>query len=146
SLIHADYHWDGVSDFYGSQQDEDILLSADDAALEEMIRGDHLIRYDSFIAPAVLRRYFSDVHFFCKQADDDDEIDNELLTRTGTAQFIHQTTGALTHQQYQSPLIYDLCLDLFNNSDMFYQSDLWPDDEIIDFLTECKPLVQRAHL
>src|SRR4051812_28727799 len=88
SLVHADYHWDGGSDFHGSEEAEQEILRADDAALEALVRDEQLIRYDSFIAPAVLRGYLSEVHFFCKQSPDEGDvgIDEALLARTGTLQ------------------------------------------------------------
>jgi len=146
SLVHADYHWDGGSDFHGSEEDEQKILNADEAGLQQLIREENLIRYDSFIAPAVLRGYLSEVHFFCKQNEYDIGIDADLLARTGTLQEIHDTVEALAAQEFSSPLIYDLCLDLFNKSNMHYGSDIWPDEEIVGFLDACKPLVEKAEL
>lgn len=119
--------------FHGSEENEQKILNADEAGLQQLIREENLIRYDSFIAPAVLRGYLSEIHFFCKQDGYDIGIDEDLLARTGTAQVIHDNAEALAAQEFSSPLIYDLCLDLFNKSKMHYGSDIWPDDEIVSF-------------
>jgi hypothetical protein len=146
SLLHADYHWDGGSDFYGSEENEQKILNADEAGLQQLIQEENLIRYDSFIAPAVLRGYLSEVHFFCRQDEYDIGIDEDLLARTQTTQVIHDSVEALAAQEFSSPLIYDLCLDLFNKSKMYYGSDIWPDEEIVDFLDACKHIVAKAEL
>lgn len=147
SLIHADYHWDGVNDFHGSPARTADLLSADDAGLMRIMRCDNLICFDSFIAPAVLRGIFDEIHFFCLQDDGGDVgLDEELLRDTATAQVIHENLGSLLQREFASPLIFDLCLDLFNRSKKWYEGDIWPDAEIMEVLSAIRPLVETAKL
>ena len=144
-LFHADYHWDGVSDFHGNPAEEERIRSASEALLRQLITDEDGVQYDSFIAPAVLRGVLSHVHFYCKQDDGSDVgIDPELLQRMGTQQVIYESADALAAANVGEPLIFDLCLDLFNKSDHWYESDLWSDEEISDFLGTVKPLIERA--
>ncbi|WP_095990551.1 UPF0489 family protein [Cystobacter fuscus] len=64
SLIHADHHWDGINDFYEREEARDRLLAADLTKIEAMVRNKELIQFDSFIAPAVIRKLVTEVHFF----------------------------------------------------------------------------------
>ena len=147
SLIHADHHWDGGNDFHEAPEEEKEFLNASDERLIELLREEMWIRWDSFISPAIIRGFIDEVHFFCKQDDDFDVgISEELLSRSGTKQFIHEDIRPLVSQKFSSPLIFDLCLDLFNKSDMWYQGDIWPQNEIDDFLETTKPLIQQARL
>lgn len=148
SLVHADYHWDSVNDFHDAPEQTENLLAADDAQLRDMIREEHgFIRFDSFIAPAILRGSIDEVHFYCKQDDwFDSKFNDETLERTGTRQFVHEDVNALAQQAFPSPLILDLCLDLFNKADYWYESDLWSEEEILAFLEAIRPLIEQAVL
>jgi len=147
SLLHADYHWDGVNDFREAPDELQDLLKADDKSLFERIKDERLIKYDSFIAPAVMRGILEEVHFYCKQDDGSDVgIDDETLKLGGAKQFIHQNAKALSDLKFPSPLIFDLCLDLFNRSDYFYRGDLWSDDEILGFLGSVRTLIAQAQI
>ncbi len=42
------------------------------------------------------------------------------------------------------PLVFDLCLDLFNLSDRCHEGDLWSDDEISEFWDAVKHQLQSA--
>lgn len=66
------------------------MLGADLPTLETMIREDNWIRYDSFIAPAVIRGLVSDVHFYCLQGDTEPGIDQDTLDAAGSRQTLHQ--------------------------------------------------------
>jgi len=147
SLVHADYHWDGNNDFHEKSDEVEKLLSVGRAELLEFVRISALIQYDSFIAPAVIRGLFDEVHFYCKQDDGSDVgLDEPLLLKYGCTQRIHQDAGVLSAQEFSAPLIFDLCLDLFNRSDMTYEGDIWPDKEIDAFLETVMPLIKRARL
>ncbi|CAB3773922.1 UPF0489 family protein [Paraburkholderia humisilvae] len=67
SLVHADYHWDGVNDFHENEDARERLLTADLMEIEAMVRNKDRIQYDSFIAPAVIRKLVTEVHFPGKQ-------------------------------------------------------------------------------
>ncbi|MGA9912058.1 MAG: UPF0489 family protein [Paraburkholderia sp.] len=146
SLVHADFHWDGVNDFYQNEEQRNRLLGADLLTLETMIREDNWIRYDSFIAPAVIRGLFNDVHFFCLQDDTDPGVDQDTLDAAGAHQTLHQDAAELSHAKFDAPVILDLCLDLFNRSDQWLTGDLWTDAEVTDFLDQMRPLIEQAEL
>jgi hypothetical protein len=148
TLVHADYHWDGVNDFHRASQFEmQQLLDADAEKLSEIIRKDEKIKCDSFIAPAVIRGIIADIHLFCRQKDQDNiGLSDDLLRRHGITQTIHKSVHSLAAQSYSQPLIFDLCLDLFNESEVWDEGDLWPDIEILQFLSQIKHLVQTANV
>jgi len=145
ALVHADYHWDGVDDFLDYPDRISELLAADAGQLRQMTAENTTIRFDSFIAPAVRRSMLREVHFYCEQTDGQDiGIDAQILSEAGTAQFVHVTAVSLRNSNPVSPLIFDLCLDLFNRSDHFQTGDLWPDPEVLEFLEVVSPLIVRA--
>ncbi|SOT45992.1 UPF0489 family protein [Burkholderia cenocepacia] len=144
SLVHADFHWDAINDFYQNAQQRDALLAAGLPELDAMIREGNWIRYDSFIAPAVIRGLVSDVHFFCLQDDDAPGLDAELLNSSGARQSLHEEAVALSQANFDAPLIFDLCLDLFNRSDQWYTGELWSDAEVTTFLEQMRPVIERA--
>lgn len=148
TLVHADHHWDGGYHPYGCPEKDAELKAADLDRVEEFLVEDVWVRLDSFIAPAVVRGRFDVVHFFCKQNDGTDVgIGEELLTESGTTQVLHETVESLAATQHESPLIFDLCLDLFNNEfKAMGKGDLWPDDEINAFLAKVRPLIEGASL
>lgn len=148
SLIHADYHWDGGNDFHDAPEEEHKFLNANDEQQVALVREEAWIRWDSFISPAIILGFIDEVHFYCKQDDDYDVgIDEELLSRRKTTQFIHKEIETLVSHRFSSPIIFDLCLDLFNRSDdMMYEGDIWPQNEIDGFLEATKPLIQQAKL
>lgn len=148
TLAHADHHWDGGYDFFESPAEEAEMLAADLDGLHALISEGNWIRYDSFIAPAVMRGRFDVVHFFCKQDNGGDiGIGEEVLAAAGAAQTLHTSAESLANLVPAYPLIFDLCLDLFNNeSKMEYGSDLWRDEEIVAFLDIVRPLIESACL
>lgn len=146
SLIHADQHWDGINDFHEREEARDRLLAADLTEIEAMVRNKELIRFDSFLAPAVIRKLVTEVHFFCKQTHNEPGLDEPLLIDTGARQYMHDDAGQLAQVQFNGPVIFDLCLDLFNRTDKWATGDLWTDDEIGDFLQIVRPVIERAEL
>jgi hypothetical protein len=147
TLAHADYHWDGGYDFHCDAEKEQELLAADLQRLRAFIDEEEWIRYDSFIAPAVARGMFDALHFYCLQGDEwDVAVDEKLRKLTGTDQVIHETPESLASMKITSPLIFDLCLDLFNRSNQFREGDLWTDEEVLGFLDTVRPLITTAVL
>ncbi|WBY03600.1 hypothetical protein PE066_08735 [Ramlibacter tataouinensis] len=123
------------------------IASADLQELTALIARGRWIRYDSFIAPAVLRGRFDVLHFYCLQDDDDDAgIDAAVLAAGQAQQVLHQSAQSLAGLQPAHPLIFDLCLDLFNRADGYFESDLWSDEEVNAFLQTCRPLIESACL
>jgi hypothetical protein len=148
TLAHADHHWDGGYHPYESAEMREQLAVADIDQLKQLIDEDVWIRYDSFIAPAVVRGRFDAVHFYCKQDNGYDiGVAEELLAEAQTTQVIHETVQSFATIHPNRPLIFDLCLDLFNKEQtMTYQGDLWSDQEIEEFLEAVRPLVVSASL
>ena len=147
SLVHVDYHWDGVYDFFENPEEEAKLLTANLEQIRAMIHAEAGIQYDSFIAPAVVRGMFDSVHFFCRQNDFTDVgISDSVRAITCTEQFIYERVDDLSSQQFSLPLIFDLCLDLFNDSDMFATGEIWSDHKILEFINTLRPLIQNAAL
>jgi hypothetical protein len=148
TLAHADHHWDGGYHPYECAEKDAEVKAASLRQLEQLLAEDVWIRLDSFIAPAVVRRRFDTVHFFCKQDDGTDiGIGEELLNESGTEQVLHTTVATFAALENKSPLIFDLCLDLFNNeSKAMDKGDLWPDGEVTGFLRAVRHLIERATL
>ncbi|QDE67134.1 hypothetical protein BHS09_09055 [Myxococcus xanthus] len=146
SLIHADHHWDGVNDFYEREEERARLLAADLVEIEAMVRNKEFIQFDSFIAPAVIRKLVTEVHFFCRQTDTEVGLDEQLLIATGARQYVHNDPGQLASVRFEDPIIFDLCLDLFNRTNKWATGDLWTDDEIDGFLQNVRPVIERADL
>lgn len=144
-LVHADYHWDGVYDFLVDSQAERGFLDLDAAGLRSMVRQNKYIRFDSFIAPAVRRGLFSEIHFFCKE-DDANEVglDAVVLEASNAKQVVHESTDSLASISTDRPLVFDLCLDLFARSAGDEPGDIWPDAEISAFLRCTAPLIKAA--
>jgi hypothetical protein len=149
-LVHADYHWDGCYDSHDSPAEEALLTLAAAPALYQLVKAANWIRYDSFIAPAIVRGLVGEVHFYCKQQDQYDiGIDGELLRRFAASQHFHDTPATLALVAPGRPLIFDLCLDLFNRPDKnnkMYEGVLWSNDEVMAYLEAVKGLVQRARV
>lgn len=145
-LIHADFHWDGVDDFRDNEVEQAKLLAADAAELERMTAHERHIGWDSFIAPAVRRSLLSEVHFYCLE-DNGNEVglDVDLCEGHGVLQRVHRDVASLSAIEPVSPLIFDLCLDLFNRSDNEeFEGDLWTDDEVLAFIDGVAHQLKRA--
>jgi hypothetical protein len=146
SLVHADHHWDGINDFHENDEARERLLAADLAEIETMVRKKERIQFDSFIAPAVIRKLVTEVHFFCKQTNTEPGLGERLLVDTWAHEYMHDDLVQLAQVQFDEPVIFDLCLDLFNRSDMWANGDLWSDDDIRGFLGQVRPVIERAAL
>lgn len=145
SLMHADYHWDSTDDFRDNEEAQAELEAADSDGLRAMTAVGERITYDSFIAPAVRRALFSEIHFYCLQ-DDSEPLDEDLCEEFQTTQHLHSDATSLAAAVPVGPLVFDLCLDLFNRSDNFAEGDLWSDAEVLAFLEANKHHIQAAEL
>lgn len=146
-LLHADHHWDGVDLLHEDVHAQQQLLSLDLDALDSWICVEHRIQYDAFIAPAIRRGLFDQVHFFCTQDDGFDKgISAALCDQMGVIQQLHESIESFAAVAPTAPLVLDLCLDLFNKSDMYYQSDLWPEEDILSFLASISHHVKAAEV
>jgi hypothetical protein len=156
ALVHADFHWDdidNVSNELGAEeirglslrQIHELLIASD---LEEGAPLAPFIGYDSFIAPALFRGLFREIHFYCLQGDRDGAA--ELFEQhTHVPQDInlhlHQVPDSLSEIAAR-PIAFDLCLDLFGHGaegDTFAPSD-WRKDEVLDFLVTSRRLIEEA--
>lgn len=86
----------------------------------------------------------TEVHFFCKQTNTEPGLGEELLIDTGAREYLHNDVREFADTEFAGPVIFDLCLDLFNRSDMWATGDLWSDDEIREFLERVHPVIERA--
>lgn len=147
-LVHVDYHWDAGYDMWESAENEDIFLSSDEDEIVEILREENLIRFDSFICPAIAKGFIDEVHFFCLQGDEsgDEAIYEGFIDKFGCEQVIHNSLNSLSSIKTKKPILFDFCVDVFNRSNQFYGSDIWPDNEIDELLEACKPLVVSADI
>lgn len=136
TLVHADYHWDGVDDFRDSPEAQEALSAATLGDIEQMTASEERIQYDSFIAPAVRRGLLNELHMYCLQDDGSDKgVDQELCDAMGVKQVLHPDVESLAAVQPNAPLIFDLCLDLFVDGTAPYgEGSPWPDEDVLDFL------------
>jgi hypothetical protein len=91
-LLHADHHWDGVDLFAEDPVAQSELLGEDLAALDQRIAEENCVQYDAFIAPAVRRGLFQQLHFYCTQRDGSDwGVDQSLCDGMGVRQVVHES-------------------------------------------------------
>ncbi|HAB51865.1 MAG TPA: hypothetical protein DCE80_06800 [Ignavibacteriales bacterium] len=143
-LLHCDFHWDGINDF---QDQEEINRLREIRTLKELtklIREDVYIRKDSFIAPAIIKKIFDHVYFYCFQNDEEPGLDQELLNCYGAKQTV---VNDLSEISRLNSFAFDLDLDLFNrNDDMFYEGELWEKKEILNFIHKAEDFVRKAEI
>lgn len=147
SLLHLDAHWDAVDDFLDAQDGRSLIEGADLPTLVRLVQANELVRFDSFIAPALYRRYFESLHFFCPGADQAEL--SSLLTlaaERGTSVVVHGVADSLRGLDSSRDWNFDLCLDLFNRDrdGKEYEGDLWSDEEILAFLSPLQGLARGA--
>jgi hypothetical protein len=78
-------------------------------------RGRNLVKCDSFVVPAILRGLGRDLHLFCRETDVDPGVDEEWLDSYDGPQFYHDRLEDLLAALAGQSVLFDLCLDLFNN-------------------------------
>ncbi|MGV3582623.1 MAG: UPF0489 family protein [Methylophilus sp.] len=145
-LVHVDYHWDSIYDFYELAEEESKLLKAGLDELKTMIQTEEFIQYDSFIVPAAMRGAFQDVHFLCRQLDTDIGIEESIREQANIRQFIYNSVDELASVRLNQPIVFDLCLDFFNDSDQFSTGEIWPEQDILEFLAKLHSLICSAEL
>lgn len=145
SLIHLDFHWDGINDFLEKTDQEKVLEVKNINDIFDLVAKTSLVRKDSFIAPAVIRKIINEIHFYCFQYDNEIGLDEAFLKEFNASQFIHKNLNTII-EQVQQNYFFDLDLDLFNRSDMWANGDLWELSEIYDFIDNCSGLIKNASL
>lgn len=147
-LVHVDYHWDAGYDYWDCPDEEVKFFSASDDEVIEIVREENFIRYDSFICPAIAKGFIDEVHFYCLQGDEsgDVAIYEDFLNKYNCTQILHNSITTLSSLETDKPIIFDFCIDVFNRSNKFYESDIWLDEDIDKLLDACKHLVVSAEI
>jgi len=146
SLVHADYHWDAVNDFVDRPNEAEALKGYTHDQLKQLIQSNERVKYDSFIAPAIIRGLLDEVHFYCLESEENG-LDEELVKQYGVKIYHYPDWRRLAECRLASPHIFDLCLDLFNHSnDKMYEGDLWNSDEINGFVNGMQDLIRAAKI
>jgi len=147
-LVHVDYHWDAGYDIWDSPDNEEMFLLSNENEIIDIVREENLIRFDSFICPAIAKGFIDEVHFFCLQGDEDGDeaIYEDFIEKYECDQVIHNSITSLSNIKTEKPILFDFCIDIFNRSNQYYGSDIWPDSEINELLEGCKSLVVSADI
>jgi hypothetical protein len=146
-LAHLDYHLDASNDFTSPDDVERLLGAEGPAGCAGLTAGDNFVKCDSFIVPAILRGLVRDVHFFCRETDPDPGVYEEWLDSYDGPQFYHERLGDLLAALAGTSVLFDLCLDLFNNAaNKSYRGDLWPDADVVGLIDRCGELIRDARL
>ena len=147
-LVHVDYHWDAGYDYWYYPEYEKIFLSSDNNEIIKIVSEEKFIRFDSFICPAIAKNIVDEVHFLCFQGDEDGDVAifKDFLDKYNCDQTLHNSIISLSEVKSQKPILFDFCIDVFNRSNMWYGSDIWPVEEIDVFLSGCEPLVKSAEI
>ena len=149
-LVHADYHWDAIDDCFENSGLQEKIQHATVADIYDMTKaGKKPIQCDSFIAPAVRRRIIKTIHWFCLQSEDDTDpgFDSEFLSEFECDQIFHANHAEFIEASIDKPILFDLCLDLFNrDDDRWNKGSIWSNDEIDSFLQSCRKLVFDAEV
>lgn len=147
ALAHLDFHYDGVNDFQDTAARNRLLDITSLSEIYNLVKDGERVQYDSFIALAIIRGFIGEVHFFCCQSEEDTDrgIDEDILSQYGCKQFFYCSSEELVAGAKYTPLLFDLCLDLFNrDDDKVYEGTLWTDSEILALWDACHPLLASA--
>jgi len=143
-LLHFDHHWDAVNDF---NTDAAISTLCQDNR-SEMYRlvAENYIRKDGFIAPAIIKGYFNEIHFYCKQANPQIGFSSEFLNSFTAKQCFYDEIEKINDIIIERSYAFDLDIDLFNNSEVYLKSKLWPENQRDDFFDRCELLIKHASI
>lgn len=129
SLVHIDYHWDAINDIIDEEAYE-LICNSDLPSLKEEIKKDKYLRKDSFIAPAIIKKYIKDVFFFCKQRDTEIGLDKPLLKKYGVNEHRANHISEINTNLKDKKLLLDIDVDIFNKSTYWATGDIWSETEI----------------
>lgn len=145
TLFHADYHWDAVNDFQDESNIQKLTeVETSDQIFELVSSGE--VRKDAFIAPAIIRGFVNEVHFYCKQTNTDQGFWPPFLDKYDTTQYFHKDIDSFISYSGPNQKLFDLDIDLFNKSDMWNEGDLWDEEQIIHFLENCSELIKSSKI
>ncbi|MDD3854088.1 UPF0489 family protein [Sulfurimonas sp.] len=142
TLVHIDYHWDAVNDYY---ENEDKLKNIDLDTMKNIISEEQYIRKDSFIAPAIIRKFINRVDFYCFQNNTEVGLDSSLLTKYQVKQNIYSQIDDLVKPTGTCEIILDIDLDIFNTIGSKF-GKLWSKDKIINYINKLSPLIKKAKI
>lgn len=142
TLVHIDYHWDAVNDYY---ENEDELKNIDLDTMKNIISEEQYIRKDSFIAPAIIRKFINRVDFYCFQNNTEVGLDSSLLTKYQVKQNIYSQIDDLVKSTGTCEIILDIDLDIFNTIGSKF-GKLWSKDKIINYINKLSPLIKKAKI
>ena len=146
-LAHLDYHFDACNDFTSPEDVERLLRAPGAAGCAGLTEGRNLIKCDSFIVPAILRGLVGDLHFFCSETDPDPGVYEEWLDGYDGPQFYHDRLEDLLAALAGQSVLFDLCLDLFNNqANKCYRGEIWPDKKVVHLIDDCAALIRDARV
>ncbi len=140
TLVHLDQHWDDIDDEYYN----DNMNFTSRTELCKYI-NDNTILYDSFIAPAFRRGWFSKVYFYCTQPFEDNDPDDYWTTNINIKKYPADQLNEKHFLASDNHLVIDIDLDLFNNElEKMYISQLWSDGEINGYLSRMSQSFKQA--
>ena len=141
-LFHLDYHWDAVNDYNKPERIAELVESKINDLF--CLVDEDFITKDSFIAPAIIRGLIDEIHFYCMQFDNEIGFSEPFKEEYSISEEIHYNTSTILNTVIQKEVIFDIDLDLFNRSDNFLIVDLWQEEEIIQFIDICIPLISQS--
>ena len=142
-LIHVDYHYDDICDI-AEEDFHAFEVESSFEVIQQAVSDGSVIRWDSFIAPSVIRRTVSSLHFLCYQDSDAPGLPSKLIERFKCAQAFYENPRSLSSANITGPYIFDLCLDVFNYEGDGCNARLWPDDLIAAFIDDLNVLILGA--
>ncbi len=148
TLVHVDYHWDAINDWQDEQEIEELRSIRALGELQKLLTkekdGRSCIQYDNFISPGVIRGVINHVDFYCLQKDIEPGLWPPFLEQHGGTQILHDSIDALVQRNEGNHVLFDLDIDIFNRSNLWCETDHWSDDEVLELLDTCAPIVREA--
>jgi len=145
TLLHIDYHWDGINDFHNKIDVTKKFIKLNKLPqIYDMVKKNDLIKADSFIAPAVIKKIINEIHFYCFQNGVENGLDASLLQENAATQYIHKTQHSIIKIIGNKSIIFDLDLDVFNKSKNTFKPDIWPKKDIKKFLHNLSGIIKNS--
>lgn len=143
-LYHFDYHWDAVNDFNCIKSLSDISQNKR-SEMYRLVIEDYIPK-DGFIAPAIIKGFFNEIHFYCKQCDTQIGFSTNFLKTYSSNQYVYRCIEDLVATKPKKTYAFDLDIDLFNDSGMYLEADLWPKSKQDEFFSTCESLIRNASI
>lgn len=146
TLVHIDYHWDGINDFSNPRSVKRLINVQDSQSLLDFVTNTSFIRFDSFIAPSIIRGSVKEIHFYCLDYDNDIALDEELLRQCHAKQFVYKNIDSLIQHVSGKSIVFDIDLDIFNKSDKWEEGNIWDENDILKFVDKCTSIIANSAL